>query len=124
MSPVRGVVRKIDHLGRIVIPVEIRRVFGIVPGDDLDIALSADGAGITVTKVENNCVICASSEGLVDFKGRLVCFTCRRGLVSTLPVTSGQGPGSQPAPAHNQTVGMPAGASAGGPPPSSSQNIG
>ncbi len=92
MSPVRGVVRKIDHLGRIVIPVEIRRVFGIVPGDDLDIALSSDGVGITVTKVENTCTICAGTDGLVEFKGKLLCITCRRSTVATLPMSTPPSP--------------------------------
>ncbi len=87
MSPVRGVVRKIDHLGRIVIPVEIRRVFGIVPGDELDIALSPDGEGISVTKVESTCVFCKGTDTLVEFQGKLVCAVCRKGVSATMPVS-------------------------------------
>ncbi|HUY85903.1 MAG TPA: AbrB/MazE/SpoVT family DNA-binding domain-containing protein [Acidimicrobiales bacterium] len=88
MSPVRGVVRKIDHLGRIVIPVEIRRVFGIVPGDELDISLSSDGEGVSVVKVQSSCVICKGTDSLVEYQGKLVCSICRKGLASTLPVSS------------------------------------
>lgn len=37
-----GIVRKIDDLGRIVIPAEMRRVLGVQEGDELEITLSGD----------------------------------------------------------------------------------
>jgi len=41
-----GIVRKIDDLGRIVIPAEMRRVLGVQEGDELEISLDGDHIAI------------------------------------------------------------------------------
>ncbi|HVM35526.1 MAG TPA: AbrB/MazE/SpoVT family DNA-binding domain-containing protein [Actinomycetota bacterium] len=69
-----GVVRKIDELGRIVLPSEIRRVFGIREGDELDI--SVDGERVILQKRQDVCLFCSSQENLVEFQGRRVCEKC------------------------------------------------
>ncbi|HVL64560.1 MAG TPA: AbrB/MazE/SpoVT family DNA-binding domain-containing protein [Actinomycetota bacterium] len=69
-----GVVRKIDELGRIVLPSEIRRVFGIREGDQLDI--SVDGERVILEKRQDVCLFCSSQEELVEFRGRNVCARC------------------------------------------------
>ncbi len=63
-----------DDLGRIVLPVETRRLFGIHPGDALEIGV-AEGA-ITLRKVERACVFCESGINLREFKGKMVCSDC------------------------------------------------
>jgi transcriptional pleiotropic regulator of transition state genes len=66
--------RKVDDLGRIVLPVETRRLFGIRPGDALEISV-AEGS-ILLRKLESGCVFCDGREGLREFKGKLVCPEC------------------------------------------------
>ncbi|MFN2489713.1 MAG: AbrB/MazE/SpoVT family DNA-binding domain-containing protein [Actinomycetota bacterium] len=69
-----GVVRKIDELGRIVLPSELRRVFGIHEGDELEI--SVDGERVILQKRQDLCVFCSSGMPTVEFKGRQVCGGC------------------------------------------------
>ena len=69
-----GVTRRVDRLGRVVLPAELRRTFGIQEGDLVDISV-ADGA-LVLTKVENRCVFCRATTGLVEHSGRHVCGSC------------------------------------------------
>ncbi|HHC08148.1 MAG TPA: AbrB/MazE/SpoVT family DNA-binding domain-containing protein [Actinobacteria bacterium] len=73
------IVRKIDDLGRIVVPAETRRLLNIREGDEL--AISVEGDGIVLRKLEASCVFCDSTEQVAAFKGRGVCAACRRELV-------------------------------------------
>ena len=73
-----GMTRKVDSLGRVVLPAEMRRVFGIREGDLVDIAV--EGASIVLTKVEQRCVFCGDSAALVEYSGKLVCEGCVAGL--------------------------------------------
>jgi transcriptional pleiotropic regulator of transition state genes len=83
-----GVVRKIDELGRIVLPSELRKVFGIHEGDELEI--SVDGERVVLQKRHDVCVFCGAEGPSVEFKGRRVCGGCvgqiKRGNVElTIP---------------------------------------
>lgn len=69
-----GVVRKIDELGRIVLPSELRRVFGIKEGDQLDI--SVNGEQIILQKRQDICLFCAAEEPIIKFRDRMVCENC------------------------------------------------
>jgi AbrB family transcriptional regulator, transcriptional pleiotropic regulator of transition state genes len=69
-----GVVRKIDELGRIVLPSELRRVFGIREGDELEI--SVDGERVILEKRQDVCVFCSAEKPSIDFHGRSVCENC------------------------------------------------
>ena len=73
-----AMVRKIDDLGRIVVPAETRRLFNIREGDEL--AISVDGDSIIIRKLDATCVFCGSTEEVSDFKGRGVCAVCRGDL--------------------------------------------
>jgi transcriptional pleiotropic regulator of transition state genes len=75
-----GVARKVDQLGRVVLPAEVRREFGIEPGDLVEI--SVDTGAIVLTKVEDRCVFCASELTLIEFSGKLVCHGCIDGITS------------------------------------------
>ena len=75
-----AMVRKIDDLGRIVIPAETRRLFNIREGDEL--AISVDGDSIVIRKLDATCVFCGSTEEVSDFRGRGVCSSCRSDLAS------------------------------------------
>lgn len=69
-----GVARKVDQLGRVVLPAEVRRHFGIRPGDLIEIGVDSDA--ILLTKVENRCVFCSGTASLSEFSGKLVCGEC------------------------------------------------
>ena len=66
--------RKVDDLGRIVLPVELRRLHGIHTGDALEI--SVDGDAIVLRKLANGCIFCDGEVGLRSFKGRSICGSC------------------------------------------------
>jgi transcriptional pleiotropic regulator of transition state genes len=70
-----GVVRRIDELGRIVIPVEIRRRLGIEVHDPLEIGVRGDI--ITLSPPHDLCVFCGSRSGLSEHHGRHICAACR-----------------------------------------------
>ncbi|MGH2748434.1 MAG: AbrB/MazE/SpoVT family DNA-binding domain-containing protein [Actinomycetota bacterium] len=69
-----GVVRKIDELGRIVLPSELRRVFGIREGDELEI--SVDGDLVILQKRQDVCLFCSAENPTVELNGRRVCDSC------------------------------------------------
>ena len=69
-----GVVRKVDELGRIVLPSELRRVFAIREGDELEI--SVDGEKVILQKRHDVCVFCGNDGPSIQFQGRLVCEGC------------------------------------------------
>lgn len=78
-----GVARKVDQLGRVVLPAEVRRQFGISPGDLIEIAVDSDA--ILLTKVEDRCVFCGGTAGLSEFSGKLVCSGCVSRLAAEAP---------------------------------------
>jgi len=69
-----GIARRVDDLGRIVLPAELRRLFGIGPGDAIDIAVEGDA--IVLRKVDRACVFCDGIIDLREFRGRTVCARC------------------------------------------------
>lgn len=69
------IVRKIDDLGRIVIPAETRRLFNIHEGDEMKI--SVENSAIVLRKLEATCVFCGSTEDVEEFLGRGICGVCR-----------------------------------------------
>lgn len=71
-----GIVRKIDHLGRIVLPIELRRVLDIDKDSSLEIYVENDS--ILLRKYQPACVFCGSSEEVASFKGRNICAACRK----------------------------------------------
>ncbi len=69
-----GVTRKVDQLGRVVLPVELRRSLGLREGDLVEVGV--DGSSILLTKVEARCTFCGSSTELREFAGKRVCQDC------------------------------------------------
>lgn len=70
-----GMVRKIDDLGRIVVPAETRRLFNIREGDSL--AISVEGESIIVRKLDATCTFCGSTMDVHNFKDKGLCGQCR-----------------------------------------------
>lgn len=73
-----GIARKIDDLGRIVIPAETRRLFNIREGDQL--AISVENDAIVLRKLEATCTFCGSQQDVDAFKGKGICADCRQSL--------------------------------------------
>ena len=71
-----GELCKIDPLGRVVIPVRLRRSFGLKPNDPLEILTDDDQ--IILRKYIPVCVLCDSEEDLIPFNSKYVCRTCKR----------------------------------------------
>jgi transcriptional pleiotropic regulator of transition state genes len=69
-----GIPRKVDHLGRIVVPVEFRRLLGIHEGDELEVTM--DGDRVVLTRVEPACVFCEGIADLRSHRARWVCASC------------------------------------------------
>lgn len=70
-----GMVRKIDDLGRIVVPAETRRLFNIHEGDELAISVERDA--IIIRKLQAVCVFCGTTEDVSTYRSRGVCGRCR-----------------------------------------------
>jgi len=69
-----GIVRRIDDLGRIVIPMELRRTLGINVKDP--IAIFVDGESIILQKHHDACALCGGEEDVQAVRGRPVCSEC------------------------------------------------
>lgn len=69
-----GIVRQIDNLGRIVLPMELRRSLGIGPHDSVEIYV--EGSSIILKKYEPSCTFCGSSNSINSFKGKNICKNC------------------------------------------------
>jgi transcriptional pleiotropic regulator of transition state genes len=69
-----GIIRRVDELGRVVLPIELRNKFGITEKDPMEIYV--DGSTIILKKYEPNCMFCGSSKKLTDYEGKLICEKC------------------------------------------------
>ena len=71
-----GITRKVDDLGRIVLPIELRRTMDIAVRDELEIYLEADQ--IILRKHGPKCIFCGSTHDLVSYRNKDVCQSCIR----------------------------------------------
>ncbi|MBB6631938.1 MULTISPECIES: AbrB/MazE/SpoVT family DNA-binding domain-containing protein [Clostridium] len=69
-----GVVRRVDELGRIVIPIELRRTLDIAEKDALEIYV--DGEQIILKKYEPACIFCGDARDVTNYKGKNICKSC------------------------------------------------
>ena len=85
-----GIVRTVDELGRIVLPIELRRTMGIQDKDPLEI--SVDEGCILLTKYQPSCVFCGETADVILFRGKNVCPACRRAPGPSLTLRTTAGP--------------------------------
>ena len=71
-----GIIRKVDDLGRIVLPIELRRMLDIAERDELEIYIENDH--IVLQKFEPACIFCGGARGLMSFRDKNVCQDCIR----------------------------------------------
>ncbi len=75
-----GIVRKIDDLGRVVLPIELRRTLGLEVGDGIEIFTEDDS--IVLKKHQATCVFCGSEKKLKGYENKLLCSGCRKKIGS------------------------------------------
>ncbi len=73
-----GIVRKVDELGRIVLPIELRRTLNIDIRDPLEIYV--DGESIMLKKYQPACIFCDNAKDITVFKGKNICAHCLKEL--------------------------------------------
>ncbi len=76
-----GIVRRVDELGRIVIPMELRRTFNIDVRDPLEIFIDEDK--IVLSKHNQTCVFCGGTENMQIFKEKNICRSCHNSLTNS-----------------------------------------
>ena len=73
-----GIVRKVDELGRIVLPIELRRTLDIAEKDSLEIYV--DGTSIVLKKYRRTCVFCDSVRDIHVYRNKNICSRCMKEL--------------------------------------------
>lgn len=73
-----GMVRKIDELGRIVLPIEIRRMLDIKSGDGVE--MFSDKDRIILQKYAPSCIFCGEADNITNYKDKKVCRSCLEDL--------------------------------------------
>jgi transcriptional pleiotropic regulator of transition state genes len=71
-----GIVRRLDRLGRIVIPKEVRDAFRI--GRDAQLAFAVDGDAVVLQLPELTCLFCGTAEHVIPHRGKGICVECAR----------------------------------------------
>ncbi|NLZ54855.1 MAG: AbrB/MazE/SpoVT family DNA-binding domain-containing protein [Thermoanaerobacteraceae bacterium] len=80
-----GIVRKVDDLGRVVIPIELRRTLDISEKDPLEIYVDTDK--IILKKYLPACLFCGNAEDLVSFRGKSICKSCASAIKDSMDLS-------------------------------------
>lgn len=78
MMAIPGILRKMDDLGRVVIPQELRRVMGIHPGDVVELQL--ENGSLRLRKFDPDCIFCGGRQDLFTYENKQICGECLRKL--------------------------------------------
>jgi transcriptional pleiotropic regulator of transition state genes len=73
-----GIVRRVDELGRVVLPIELRRTLDLDIGSPIQIFV--EGEKIILKKYEPDCIFCQNAKDVEIFKGKNICPDCMREL--------------------------------------------
>ncbi|KGO13805.1 AbrB family transcriptional regulator [Clostridium botulinum] len=74
-----GIVRKIDSLGRIVLPKELRKALNI-KDNETPLEIYTEGEEIILKKYEPACIFCGEASEVINFKGKNICKICLKEL--------------------------------------------
>ena len=77
-----GIIRRVDELGRVVIPIEIRNKFGIAEKDPIEIYV--DGSNIVLKKYEESCIFCGNTKNLSEYKNKLIRDKCAENIAGAI----------------------------------------
>lgn len=70
-----GIVRKLNDNGRVVIPMEARKLLGLEK-DDSYVEIFTDSDGVYIKKHELECIFCGEKENIITVKGKKICKNC------------------------------------------------
>ena len=73
-----GIVRKVDELGRIVLPIELRRTLDIAEKDAIEIYV--EGQTIILKKYEPTCIFCGNARNMTMYREKNICTNCLKEL--------------------------------------------
>ena len=71
-----GIIRKVDELGRIVLPIELRRTLDIAVRDELEIFIDNDRVVLQKCEQRSSCVFCGADQELQSYRGKNICRDC------------------------------------------------
>lgn len=74
-----GIVRKIDELGRIVVPMELRKSLNLAENDPIEIFV--DGEMVVLKKYVPGCIFCGEVNEIINYKGKNICKSCMKELI-------------------------------------------
>jgi len=74
-----GIVRKIDSLGRVVLPKEIRNIYNLNVNDTIEIFVE-DDEQIILKKYDKACIFCKKTKDIIEYEGKSVCKNCLKKL--------------------------------------------
>ena len=77
-----GIVRRVDLLGRVTLPKELRSTFDLSEGTPIEIFVSS--SGIILHKFAPGCVLCGSCEDTIEADGRCLCHKCADGIAKAV----------------------------------------
>lgn len=80
-----GITRRLDEVGRIILPMELRRSMDISTGTGLE--FFQDGDRIILRKYEPACIFCGEVRNAVYFRGKLICPACRKKLLKRVDLS-------------------------------------
>jgi transcriptional pleiotropic regulator of transition state genes len=69
-----GIIRKVDEVGRVVVPIELRSLMGIENGDYVEIF--TENEQVILKKYQPSCVFCGELNNITQFRGKMVCPEC------------------------------------------------
>ncbi len=75
-----GIVRPVDGLGRVVLPIELRRLMDIDKDSALEVYVDKDS--IILKKYQPACVFCGGADDVQQFQGRNICRACRKAIAA------------------------------------------
>ena len=77
-----GIVRRIDELGRLVVPMELRNKLEINERDELEIYI--EGTSIILKKCQHDCIFCGSTKNLTEYKDKKICAKCANAIAQNI----------------------------------------
>lgn len=73
-----GIVRRIDELGRVVIPREVRNICNLAEGDPVEIFV--EKGNVILKKYQACCIFCGTTDNILNYKGKPICLDCKDDL--------------------------------------------
>ena len=76
-----GIIRKLDHAGRFVMPISLRRTLGLDKGDGA-VEIFVDGDTVMLRRYSPACIFCKSMDDVVEFEDNMICKECAKKIAS------------------------------------------